>query len=309
MLKILEITGEETRLTEYINPFSWIHASHPNDAELSQLHEIGIPAELLVHVLDFEERSRVIKREDIVYLVIHMPYRQEDESKIPYATAPVSVFLLPQYLVTIEPRDIGLFDKLLKNPPPGLTPHDKNRFVLSLVLQAASDYLINLRDINLAVDETEDHLQRSLHNREVLQLLNYQKSLVYFSTALNSIELMLEKLIKGDFLQWSSEDQDLAEDALVEIRQAIYHVDIAQNILTQMMDAFASIVSNNLNTVMKFLAAVTIIISVPTLIASIYGMNVPLPGESAVQTFIYLLALSILLSILVIIVFRRMDWL
>jgi magnesium transporter len=309
MLKISAFTDEAAQPVERIVPHSWIHVISPNDEELGQLQACGIPPDLLQHVLDFEERSRVVKRGEIVYLVIHLPYQQEEDSEIPYATAPVSVVLLPEYLVTIEPREMGLFDKLRGNPPPGLTDHDQTGFVLSLILLAASDYLRYLHDINLAVDQAEEHLQSSLRNREVLQLLNYQKSLVYFSTALNSIELMLDKLIKGDFLQWSSADRDLGEDALIEIRQAVYHVDIAQNILTQMMDAFASIVSNNLNTVMKFLAAVTIIISVPTLIASIYGMNVPLPGGSAGLSFIYLLGLSILLSVIVIIVFRRMDWL
>lgn len=309
MIRISKITNEGARPAEHITPFSWVHATHPNEAELAQLQQIGIPPELFVYILDFEERSRVIKRDDIVHLVIHLPYHQEDKSEIPYATDPVSVFLLPEYVVTIEPREIDLFGKLEATPLAGLSPHDKTRFVLNIILRAASDYLQYLRKINLTVDEIEDHLQRSLRNREVLQLLNYQKSLVYFSTALNSIELMVDKLIKGDFLQWSSDNQELGEDALIEIRQAVYHVDIAQNILTQMMDAFASIVSNNLNTVMKFLAAVTIIISIPTLIASIYGMNVPLPGESAAQSFVYVLGISILLSILVILLFRRMDWL
>jgi len=309
MLEILEVAGEQIGTSEHIIPFSWIHASHPSDAELAQLQEIGIPPELLVHVLDFEERSRVIKRDDTVYIVIHMPFQQEDESDIPYSTAPVSIILLPQYIVTIEPREMGLYEKLSVSPPSGLNPQDKTQFVLSLIMQAASDYQVYLREINRAIEDVEDHLQHSLRNREVLQLLNYQKSLVYFSTSLNSIEMMLEKLLKGDFLQWIPDDQELAEDVLIEIRQAEYHVDIAQNILTQMMDAFASIVSNNLNTVMKFLAAVTIIISIPTLIASIYGMNVPLPGESAAQSFSILLALSVLLSVLVIVVFRKMDWL
>jgi len=309
MLEILEVAGEQIGTSEHIIPFSWIHASHPSDAELAQLQAIGIPPELLVHVLDFEERSRVIKRDDTVYLVIHMPFQQEDESDIPYSTAPVSIILLPQYIVTIEPREMSLYGKLSVTPPSGLKPQDKTQFVLSLIMLAASDYQVYLREINRAIEDVEDHLQHSLRNREVLQLLNYQKSLVYFSTSLNSIEMMLEKLLKGDFLQWIPDDQELAEDVLIEIRQAEYHVDIAQNILTQMMDAFASIVSNNLNTVMKFLAAVTIIISIPTLIASIYGMNVPLPGESAAQSFSILLALSVLLSVLVIVVFRKMDWL
>lgn len=221
MLKISSFTGEANRRVERIVPHSWIHASSPHEDELSQLQECGIPPDLLLHVLDFEERSRVVRRGEIVYLVIHLPYQQEDESEIPYATAPVSIFLLPEYLVTIESREMGLYDKLLGNPPSGLAPHDQTRFVLSLILKAASDYLMYLREINIAVDQAEEHLQRSLRNREVLQLLNYQKSLVYFSTALNSIELMLDKLIKGDFLQWSSADRDLGEDALIEIRQAV----------------------------------------------------------------------------------------
>jgi len=309
MLKVSVFTNGAAQPAERIVPHSWIHAISPSEDELARLQDCGIATDLLLHVLDFEERSRVIKRGDIVYLVIHLPYKEQVDSEIPYATAPISVVLLPEYLITIESREIGLFEKLVENPPSGLAPHNKTQFVLNLILLAGLDYLKCLHEINMAIDQTEDHLQRSLRNREVLQLLNYQKSLVYFSTALNSIELMLEKLRKGGFIEISSGDQELAEDALIEIRQAVYLVDIAQSILTQMMDAFASIVSNNLNTVMKFLAAITIIISVPTLIASIYGMNVPLPGESAAQTFIYLLALSILLSIAVIIVFLRKDWL
>jgi len=309
MLKISAFTDGVVQPVDQIFPNSWIHVISPSEEELAQLQTCGIPPDLLLHVLDFEERSRVVKRGDIVYLVIHLPYKQEDESEIPYATAPISLVLLPEYLVTIEPMEMGLLEKLVGNPPSGLNARDRTRFVLSLVLLAASDYLKYLHDINLAVDQAEEHLQRSLRNREVLELLNYQKSLVYFSTALNSIELMLDKLVKGDYLEWPPENQEMGEDALIEIRQAVYHVDIAQSLLTQMMDAFASIVSNNLNTVMKFLAAVTIIISVPTLIASIYGMNVPLPGGSAAQSFIYLLGFSVLLSIVVIIIFRRMDWL
>lgn len=309
MLRILEITDEHARSSERIVPNSWIHAVGPSDTELAQLRDTGIPSELLSHVLDDNERTRVVRRGDNVLVVVHLPYQQDNQAKIPYATAPVSLILLPQYIVTIEPRNMGLFEKLSANPPSGLDDIDKTHFVLGVILQAASDYLANLRDINLAVDEVESRLQRSLRNQEVLQLLKFQKSLVYFSTALNSIEMMVEKLRKGDFLVWASEGQEPAEDALIEIRQAVYQVEIAQNILTQMMDAFASIVSNNLNTVMKFLAAITIVISVPMLIASVYGMNVPLPGGMEPQAFGYLIVGSALLSVFVIIVFRLRDWL
>jgi magnesium transporter len=281
-----------------------VHAVSPTEPELSQLQEIGIPSELLGHVLDFNERSRVVRRGDIVFIVMHLPNDQTRGAGIPYVTAPTSIFLLPDLLVTIEPMPMGLQEELSATPPSGLSSNDMTQFVLRLLLFAGLEYLTYLQDINRGVDEAESRLQNSLRNREVLQLLNYQKSLIYFTTALNSIEMLLEKLRKGDFLVWSSEDDGLAEDALIEIRQAIYQVDIAQ-----MMDAFASIVSNNLNTVMKFLAAITIIISVPMLIASLYGMNVQLPGGSEPTTFAYLIIMSVLLSVIVIILFRRKDWL
>ena len=120
---------------------------------------------------------------------------------------------------------------------------------------------------------------------------------------------MLEKLRKTDVLEWSSENQEILEDVLVEIQQAVYQVGISQNLLTQMMDAIASIVSNNLNTVMKFLTAITIIISIPMLIASLYGMNVPLPGSKSTSALGNLLILSLVLSLLVVVLFRRRDWL
>jgi len=309
MLKVLRIADSGATSIDRIVPGSWVHCANPTESELSQLQESGVPSEFLSDVLDFSERTRVVRRADAVHFVIHLPYELDQSSKVPYTTVPVSLILLPNLLFSIEPRDTGLFEKLSSSAPSGLSDHDKTRFALGMLLLVATEYLTHLRAINLAVDEAEDRLQRSLRNQEVLQLLNYQKSLVYFSTALNSIEMMVEKLRKGDYLVWSSDDIESAEDVLIEIRQAIYQVDIAQDILTQMMDAFASIVSNNLNTVMKFLAAITIVINVPMLIASIYGMNVPLPGGMNFHTFGYLIASSILLSVLVIVLFRRKDWL
>lgn len=309
MIEITEFSNGATRRVGRVVAHSWIHAVAPTPEELERLAASGVPADLLSHVLDFRERTRVVRRAEAVHIVIHVPYQIDGPSEVPYATAPASLIVLPELLVTIEPREIGLFAKLSHSVPSDLSERGKTQFVLSLLLQVASDYLSFLQAINEAVDDAEDRLQRSLRNQEVLQLLNYQKSLVYFSTALNSIEIMVDKLRKGDFLAWSADELELAEDALIEIRQAVYQVDIAQNILTQMMDAFASIVSNNLNTVLKFLAAITIVISVPMLIATLYGMNVPLPGEGRLETFGLLIGGSTVLSVLVILLFRRWDWL
>jgi len=309
MKHTLQADEGSLRSSDSIVPQGLVHVVNPTDDELSQLNAVGIPSDLLSHVLDPNERSRVLQRGDVIQIVVHFPFRQEEPGKIPYVTFPVTIFLLPQFLVMIETVQMGLAEKLTETPPTAIGPNYATRFVMNLLLLAASEYLGCLQTINAAMEEVEDRLQRSLRNREVLQLLNYQKSLVYFTKALNSIETMLEKLLKGNFLEWSPEHHQLGEDGLIEIRQAVYEVDIAENILTQMMDAFASIVSNNLNTVMKFLAAITIIISLPMLIASLYGMNVPLPGESQSGAFGYVIAISLILAIMVIVIFRRMDWL
>lgn len=309
MIRVLKLNANNEAGIESDANGSWVHCVNPTESELDQLRDSGAPSEFLAHVLDPGERTRIVRKANAVHMVIHLPYELDRPSKVPYATVPISLLLLPSQVISIEPRDIGLFEKLTPIAPSRLSDHDKTLFVLDMLLLAATDYLTYLQAVNLAVEQAEDRLQRSLRNQEVIQLLNSQKSLVYFSTALNSIEMMLEKLRKGDFLVWSQANTEKAGDAQIEVRQAIYQVEIAQDILTQMMDAFASIVSNNLNTVMKFLAAITIVISVPMLIASLYGMNVPLPGELDSQTFGLLVAASSLLSLVVIGLFRRKDWL
>ena len=309
MIEIMQITDGAVKPIKNLVPQSWIHVVEPTESELEELEKIVQPKELLGHVMDFDERPRVLRRGEVVTTVVHFPLRQPQGTEIPYTTTPVSIFLLPENIITIEPQEMGVFEILNQSPPTGMDADKKTCFIMNVLSHSASEYLTCLDAINRDVEDIEERLKRSLHNREVLQLLDYQKSLVYFTTALNSIEVLLEKLHKGDMLAWSPENQERFEDVLIEIRQAVYQVDIAQNILTQMMDAFASIVSNNLNTVMKFLAAITIVISVPMLIASVYGMNVPLPGSTNPGTLSILILLSLMLSILVIALFRKRDWL
>jgi len=190
-----------------------------------------------------------------------------------------------------------------------LSTSKRNRFLLHIFLVAAQQYLTYLRAINKTVDILEDKLQLSLRNREVLELLKYQKSLTYFTTALKANELMMARLQKSQLFRMYPDDEDLLEDALTEIGQAIEMTNISSGILSAMMDAFASIISNNLNVVMKFLASVTIILALPTLVASIYGMNVDLPLEAHPLAFWYVLGSAVIVSIGVVAVFIRKDWL
>ena len=154
----------------------------------------------------------------------------------------------------------------------------------------------------------EDQLQKSTRNREVLELLKYQKSLTYFATALRSNEVMMERVQRTQIFNYYEEDQDLLEDVLTENQQAIQMTSIATEILSGMMDAFASIISNNLNGVMKALAAITIIINVPAVVAAFYGMNVDLPGESHPLAFLTVIGISLSLTAIATFIFYKRDW-
>jgi magnesium transporter len=190
----------------------------------------------------------------------------------------------------------------------GLSTAKRNRFILQLLLSAAQKYLAYLRDINKSVDTLEDQLTISLRNRELMGLLKYQKSLVYFTTALKANELMMERLHRSGFFRTYPDDEDLLEDVITENQQAIEMTNIASNILSSMMDAFASIISNNMSIVMKFLAAATIIIALPTLFTSFYGMNVPLPGQQNNLMYLLIMGISVVVALFMIRLFIRRDW-
>ena len=170
------------------------------------------------------------------------------------------------------------------------------------------DALTHLREINRMTEAIEDQLQKSTRNREVLELLKYQKILTYFATALCSNEVMFERVQRTQIFNYYEDDQDLLEDVLTENQQAIQMTNINTEILSSMMDAFASIISNNLNSVMKALAAITIIINVPAVVAAFYGMNVQLPGEGHPWAFLLVFGISLALTALATFIFYKQDW-
>jgi magnesium transporter len=191
----------------------------------------------------------------------------------------------------------------------GLRTGKRYRLALYIFLEAAVRYLNCLRLINKTTDALEDQLQKSTRNREVLELLKYQKSLTYFATALRSNEVMMERIQRLQMFNQFEEDQDLLEDVLTENQQAIQMVNIATDLLAALMDAFASIISNNLNSVMKILAALTIITALPGTVGAFFGMNVALPlSESSPYSFFSVLGISIGLSAIAAYIFYRQDW-
>jgi magnesium transporter len=308
MITIYRDTGSGLETIAQPASGCWINVVDPSPEEVAQLAQaLSIPQDFVAYPLDMDERARTEKENGATLIVLRVPRFEGEAADVPYVTVPLGIVLTDWFVATICKVETSVIQAL--NGARELSTGKRNRFILRVLRTTANLYLQDLRKIDGAVDVLEDRLQHSLRNRELLALLKYQKSLVYFTTALKSDELILRHLQKNQLFQQYPEDLDLLEDVLTEVEQAIEMTNISGNILSQMMDAFASIISNNLNVVMKFLASVTIILSLPTMISSFYGMNVPVPMEQWAWTFPLVLAASVVVCASVGVLFWRKDWL
>jgi magnesium transporter len=242
-------------------------------------------------------------------ILVRVPYFQGVTAAIPYVTVPLGIFITSQTVITICSRAPDLLRDIPEEQRANLSPAKPIPFVLCLLWSVANSYLRYLGEINEVVDQLEARLQRSLENKEVGELLRYQKSLVHFATGLRTTAYMLERLERSHFLKVKPPDADLLDDVVTEYREAIEMVGIASDILSQMMDSFASIIANNLNVVLKFMASITVVLMVPATIAAFYGMNVKLPLEDSPYAFAILAALSLAISLGVGLFFRKRNWL
>lgn len=287
---------------------SWIHAIDPSPEEVELLLNYGVPREAIHSALDIDELARVEKEDGIMVVIIRVPYFHGDQVDVPYTTIPLGVITSPKWIVTIAAHSTELMRESRKNKDRPLNTKKHNTFILHILYNTAKLYLQHLTAINRIVDNLEDRLGESIRNRELFQLLKYQKSLVFFSTALKTNSLMIERLQRIRLFQKYEEDQDLLDDVLTENLQAVEMTNISGNILSQMMDAFASMISNNQNNVIKVLTSVTLLMSVPILVASLYGMNVELPFQSHPNAFLLTLSISLFLAFVAFVVLRKKDW-
>ena len=287
----------------------WVHAVDPTAEEQRTLREeLHVPDAFLGHALDVDELARIDRDPSGERLVvIRVPWIRSPSADVRYRSMAVGVVLVNGVVVTASRHPSDVIDALAARED--LDPERHVRFVLLLVLTAAERFLVHLREIDGTVAALEDKLQQSLRNKEVYELLRYQKGLVHFTTALGSNRLMLERFQKDPAFAVEGEDRDLLEDVLVELQQASEMTALSGNILGEMMDAFASIISNNLNVVMKVMAALTIVLTIPTMISSIYGMNVPLPMQKHPLAFELVLLVALAIAALVAVVFVRKRWL
>jgi magnesium transporter len=290
---------------------SWINVVDPTPEEIAFLtEEIEIFPDLINYSLDLDEMPRIERDEDegYTFILLRIPHFQGENVDVPYATIPLGIIIVDGVIVTVCRHETDILKPLLNGKYRGLKTGKRYRFVLYVFLETASRYLSHLRNINRTTEALEDQLQKSTRNREVLELVKYQKSLTYFATALRSNEVMMERVQRMKLFNQYDEDADLLEDVITENQQAIQMTSIATEILAGMMDAFASIISNNLNGVLKALAALTIIVSLPGTVAAFYGMNVTLPGEGHPLAFLTVFGLAIALTAIATFIFYKRDW-
>ncbi|MEG1548061.1 MAG: magnesium transporter CorA family protein [Clostridia bacterium] len=290
---------------------SWIALINPTDDEISTVSsENDVDTDTLRSALDMDERSRIETDESYTMVLVNIPTVEEHNEKELYNTIPLSVIITKNTVVTVCLEDTPILKLLADGRVKDFRTNMKSRFVLQVLYRTASAYLQYLRIIDKKSESVENKLHKSTQNRELIELLKLEKSLVYFTTALRSNEMVLEKLFKNDNIKRYPEDTDLLEDVIVENKQAIEMANIYSGILSGMMDAFASVISNNLNIVMKVLAIITIVMSIPTMIFSAYGMNVAMEGMPIAgnpNSFTIIVIISLVLSLIVTLIFVKLK--
>lgn len=311
-------TDLKTNITEETREFkkgNWISMISPSESEIKEVCEkLKIQPDFIRYALDFEEKARIDFEEDddTTLFLIDVPIiekvrhsskknKKKNTSKAPetdeYTTMPLGLLLVrDEYFITVSLKKNKIIDDIEKIKK-GMYTYKKSRMIFQIFYKNASEYLRYLKQINKETQVAESVLKTSLQNKELLKMLSLEKSLVYFTTSLKSNELVMEKTLRGKILKLYDEDEDILEDAIIENKQAIEMAKIYSDILNGTMDAYASIISNNLNGVMKFLTAITIIIAMPTLISSYWGMNVRVPFQDNPYGFLIVFIISIILGL------------
>ncbi len=315
LLKIYNTDIETNEFSE-IQEFkkgSWINLVNPTESEIKKVCEnVKIQEDFIRDALDYEEKARIDREDDdnTILFVVDVPISEKIEDTDSYTTMPLGMIVVrDDFFLTVSLRKNKIIENFEKRKIKNFQTYKKTRFIFQILYLNSSYYLNYLKQINKETEIAEYILKNSMKNKELLKLLSLEKSLVYFTTSLKSNELVMEKTLRGKIIKLYEEDEEILEDAITENRQAIEMAQIYSNILNGTMDAYASIISNNLNGVMKFLTSVTIILAVPTMIASFWGMNVQLPFQNSPIGFIIMLIIAIFITLVVTWWLNRKDML
>jgi len=299
---------QELYSIENIENGCWINLVAPTEDEMNRIQSsLGVSPNFLRDPLDEEEKPRIDVDGNQTLIIVDVPYVYEENKELKYETIPMGLLVAEDCFITICLKENTVLRVFRSKKVKEFFTFKKTRFTFQILFEIAREFLTYLRHINKKTDDVERALHKSMKNKELLKLLDFEKSLVFFTTSLKSNEIVMEKLLRGKYLKMYEEDQDLLEDVIIENKQAIEMANIYSSILSGMMDAFASVISNNLNIVMKFLTSVTIVLSVPTMISSFFGMNVPVPYASNPLGFFYVLLISLAVSLVVVYILSKKE--
>ena len=310
-------TDVKTNITEETSEFkrgNWINMVAPTEAEIKEVCEkLKIQEDFIRYSLDNEEKARIDQEEDddTILFIIDVPTMDKENNENIHSTMPLGLIIVrDDYFLTVSLKETKIISELektkLKN---NLITYKKSRMILQIFYKNAQMYLTELRQIDREKEKTEIELNNSMKNKELLKMMNLEKSLVYITTSLKANEVVMEKTLRGKIIKLYEEDEDILEDAIVENKQAIEMAKIYSDILSGTMDAYASIISNNLNIVMKVLTTITIILSIPTIIGGYWGMNVNVPLANNPFGFYIIVVISILVTLLFYLMFKKRNML
>lgn len=311
MIQYYKNTEHQTIEIDKPETGSWINVTPPlKQEEFSDLADrLDIPLDFLTDSLDIDERSRFEEDDNVKLIVIKTPTENNsfNESDAYYITIPICIILTHNQIVTVNSFDNPAIKKFLTTFP-NRNPEKKTMMVLKIFEKITNAYMQYLKEINQRRNLMEQRLYASNRNEELLELMRIQKSLVYFVTALKSNEMLLMKIARTGFLPLNEEEKEFLDDLIVDISQGLEMANIYTNILSSTLDAFASIISNNLNNVLKRLTSITIILSLPALVTGIYGMNVPIPYADSTHAFYIPILLSLGISVIISWYFMKKKW-
>ena len=313
MIKIFK-TYEETGITEQIDTIereSWVAMTAPSATEILKISkEFNIEIDDLKAPLDEEERSRLEKEDDYTMILVDIPVIERRNEKDWYETIPLGIFITEKVIFTICLKETRILKQFMDGLVPDFCTYKKTRFVYQILYNNAALYLHYLRVIDKKSEEIEKILLEDSKNQDLIQLYELDKCLVYFTTSLKSNELVMEKMLKTNSIRHYAEDEDLLEDVIIENKQAMEMTHIYHNILRSMMSLFSSIIDNNLNQIMKLLAAVTIVVELPTLISAFYGMNVSpisMPLSTSPWAFGLIAVFSFVVCMVAVYILKKKD--
>jgi magnesium transporter len=311
VFKTSNITGKLEKQKD-IEKGVWINLISPSTYEIEKICSIiGITENLIRYPLDIQEKAHIDEEEDSVLIAVDVPVTENKDKTKVYTTLPLGMIIVrDDYFVTVSQSRVDSIDEIINfSKSFDVCTEKKSRLVYQILYRIAADYIRYMGYISKDIDVFEKNMIKSMKNKELLSLLDFEKTMIYFNASLKANQAVLQKIGRGKFLKLYEEDEEILDDTIIENRQAIEMVQTYSDILNGIIDIFGTIISNNLNNVMKFLTSVTIIIAIPTMIASFIGMNVEFPFATNEIGFYSVMLISVIVAFVISFWLKKKDML